>query len=182
MNDKNVPTTLIEIIGANGSLGDWIISGWASDEAMIRALQLNYSQQMGAQMAQNIVSRLTAPQSVSAGGKTFKFTLAPDADLSSVFADAAPGDAFRLSGHGHSQGFSQPRAIAKSPNRRRSRSGNLHEQPAPLRRTDVLTNIRWMRAKRRNRPDARRHRCCKSCVIPAGSRLILAARWSPLDW
>ncbi|MEI9961533.1 MAG: cytochrome c biogenesis protein ResB [Limisphaerales bacterium] len=77
MDDKNVPTALIEIIGVNGSLGDWMISGWASDEAMIRALQLNYSQQMGTQMAENITSHLTAPQFVSADGKLFKFTLRP---------------------------------------------------------------------------------------------------------
>src|SRR5476651_1358332 len=35
MDDKNVPTAFIEIIGANGSLGDWIVSEWTADETMI---------------------------------------------------------------------------------------------------------------------------------------------------
>ena len=30
MDEKNVPTALIEIIGANGSLGDWVVSDWTS--------------------------------------------------------------------------------------------------------------------------------------------------------
>ena len=32
MDEKNVPTALIEIIGANGSLGDWVVSGWTADD------------------------------------------------------------------------------------------------------------------------------------------------------
>ena len=38
MDEKNVPTALIEIIGANGSLGDWVVSGWTSDDEMVEAL------------------------------------------------------------------------------------------------------------------------------------------------
>jgi hypothetical protein len=77
MDDKNVPTALIEIIGANGSLGDWIISDWTTDETMIRALELGYAQQMGADMTTKIVARLIEPQSVFADGKKFTFTLRP---------------------------------------------------------------------------------------------------------
>jgi ResB-like family protein len=77
MDDKNVPTALIEIIGVNGSLGDWIISDWTTDETMIRALELGYAQQMGADMTTKIVARLIEPQSVFADGKKFTFTLRP---------------------------------------------------------------------------------------------------------
>jgi ResB-like family len=77
MDDKNVPTALIEIIGANGSLGDWIISDWTTDETMIRALELGYTQQMGADMTTKIVARLIEPQSVFADGKKFTFALRP---------------------------------------------------------------------------------------------------------
>ena len=44
MDEKNVPTALIEIIGANGSLGDWVVSDWTSDEEMVDALQQSYAQ------------------------------------------------------------------------------------------------------------------------------------------
>jgi hypothetical protein len=31
-DDKNVPTAIIEIIGPNGSLGDWVVSDWTGDD------------------------------------------------------------------------------------------------------------------------------------------------------
>jgi hypothetical protein len=77
MDDKNVPTAEIEIAGANGSLGDWIVSDWTSDGEMIAALQQNYAQQLGADMAQKIVADLTQPQFVFADGKKYTFALRP---------------------------------------------------------------------------------------------------------
>lgn len=78
MEEKNVSTALIEIIGANGSLGDWVVSGWTSDAAMVEGLQLDYAQQLGPQMAQKITGQLTQPQSIEAGGKKFNFALRPE--------------------------------------------------------------------------------------------------------
>jgi hypothetical protein len=78
MDDKNVPTALIEIIGPNSSLGDWIISGWAGDSVMNNILEATYAQQMGAQMAHNIAHRIMEPQFVDSGGKKFTFTLRPE--------------------------------------------------------------------------------------------------------
>ncbi|HVU08293.1 MAG TPA: cytochrome c biogenesis protein ResB [Verrucomicrobiae bacterium] len=77
MDDKNVPTAEIEIIGANSSLGDWIVSDWTSDDAMIAAIQQNYAQQLGAPMTQKIVGDLTQPQFIFADGKKFTFELRP---------------------------------------------------------------------------------------------------------
>ncbi|HSY75182.1 MAG TPA: cytochrome c biogenesis protein ResB [Dongiaceae bacterium] len=78
MDDKNVPTAEIEIISANGSLGDWIVSDWTSDGAMIEELQQNYAQQLGADVTRKIIGDLTQPQSVFAGGKEFTFALRPE--------------------------------------------------------------------------------------------------------
>ncbi|HZF01841.1 MAG TPA: cytochrome c biogenesis protein ResB [Methylomirabilota bacterium] len=79
MERKNVPTALVEIIGANGSLGDWMVSDWTADGAMIRGLEESYAQQqLGAAMVKGIVARLVAPQSVFAGGKKFTFALRPE--------------------------------------------------------------------------------------------------------
>jgi hypothetical protein len=88
MDDKNVPTALIEITalgsdatarqgGAVGSCGQWVVSGWTADDLMIEALKESYTQQAGPQMAEKVVSRLTAPQAVTVGGKTFGFALRP---------------------------------------------------------------------------------------------------------
>ena len=78
MDEKNVPTALIEIIGANGSLGDWVVSDWTADDEMIRELKESYTEQeLGADMVGKIVAQLVAPQSIFAGGKKFTFALRP---------------------------------------------------------------------------------------------------------
>jgi hypothetical protein len=78
MDEKNVPTALIEIVGANGSLGDWVVSDWTSDDEMVAALRESYTEQVGAEMAKKITADLIQPQSIQAGGKTFTFALRPE--------------------------------------------------------------------------------------------------------
>jgi ResB-like family protein len=78
MDDKNVPTALIEIAGANGSLGDWVVSDWTSDGAMIEEVRQSYERQLGSQMAQKITGDLTQPQFIKTGGKQFTFALRPE--------------------------------------------------------------------------------------------------------
>jgi hypothetical protein len=78
MDDKNVPTALIQITDHAGlSLGDWIVSDWTSDGEMIAALQQSYAQQLGPQMAQKVIGDLTQPQIIFAGGKKFALALRP---------------------------------------------------------------------------------------------------------
>ncbi len=77
MDDKNVPTAVIELVGASGSLGTWVASGWSGDETMVSAVQASYARQMGKQTAETMVTRLTEPQSVQVGGKRFTLTLRP---------------------------------------------------------------------------------------------------------
>ncbi|HEX4139891.1 MAG TPA: cytochrome c biogenesis protein ResB [Candidatus Methylacidiphilales bacterium] len=76
-DEKNVPTALIELIGPQGSLGDWVVSGWASDKEMLEGMRQNYEQQVGPQMAQTILAQLTRPQVVNAGGKSYILALRP---------------------------------------------------------------------------------------------------------
>jgi len=78
MEEKNVPTALIEIIGANGSLGDWVVSDWTCDDVMIDALRRSYAEGMGPQMADKITAQLTQPQSIEAGGRKYTFALRPE--------------------------------------------------------------------------------------------------------
>jgi hypothetical protein len=77
MDDKNVPTAEIEIVGSDGSLGDWVVSDWTSDAAMVAALRQSYAQQLGPQMTGKIVGDLTQPQFIFAAGKKFTFELRP---------------------------------------------------------------------------------------------------------
>lgn len=78
MDEKNVPTAVIELVGAHGSLGIWVVSGWTSDEQMIEAIRMNYEQEMGPAMTQKIIDQLTQPQVVEAGGKKYTFALRPE--------------------------------------------------------------------------------------------------------
>ncbi len=78
MDDKNVPTALIEIDDPRGSLGEWVVSGWTADEGVIDGLQQSYARAMGVNMARQIISDLTSPQSIVVGGKTFTFALRPE--------------------------------------------------------------------------------------------------------
>lgn len=77
MDNKNVPTAVIEVEDGKDSLGDWVVSGWTGDDNLIPAVEQNYAQEVGAQMAGKIVADLTRPQTVEAGGKKYTFTLRP---------------------------------------------------------------------------------------------------------
>jgi len=76
MDERNVPTVLLELLTPAGSLGAWVASDWAGDPTLIAAVRNGYAQ-MGPGMAQKIVASLVAPQSVEVGGKKFTFTLRP---------------------------------------------------------------------------------------------------------
>jgi hypothetical protein len=77
MDERNVPTAVIELLGPNGSLGNWVVSDWAGDDALVEAIRKDYAAQMGAAMAQKITSELVRPQSVAVNGKSFTFVLRP---------------------------------------------------------------------------------------------------------
>jgi hypothetical protein len=77
MDDKNVPTAEVEIIGPSGPLGDWIVSGWTADEAMTDGLRQDYARQLGPEMARQIISDLTHTQTVTVSGRKYSFALRP---------------------------------------------------------------------------------------------------------
>lgn len=78
MDQRNIPTAVVEILGPGGSLGDWVVSDWTDDAQMLGALRKFYANQVGADMANTIVQRLNQPQSVRINGKTFAFLLRPE--------------------------------------------------------------------------------------------------------
>jgi len=78
MDEKDVPTAVIEVSTQSGSLGDWVVSGWAGDAALVSAIRASYARQTkSAQMANAVASRLRLPQTIEAGGKRFTLTLRP---------------------------------------------------------------------------------------------------------
>jgi hypothetical protein len=76
--ETNVPAALIEIIGPNGSLGDWVVSNWTTDDQMVDALRQAYAQQLGPDIAQKVAGHLTQDQSIDVAGKKYTFALRTD--------------------------------------------------------------------------------------------------------
>jgi hypothetical protein len=77
MDDRNVPTAVIDLAGPHGSLGKWVVSGWMGDATLVDAVRQSYNQQAGPQMAARIIAEFTAPQTVEVDGKPYTFTLRP---------------------------------------------------------------------------------------------------------
>lgn len=77
MDDKNSPSAEIEIITPAGSLGNWMVSDWADDEAKIEDVRESYTPELGADMTEKIVGELTHPQSVTLNGTPYTFVLRP---------------------------------------------------------------------------------------------------------
>ncbi len=78
MEEKNVPTVLVELVGEGGSLGTWMASGWNSDEVMLNALRRGWERQFGAQLAGRVHGQFTEPQTVEAGGRKYTIVLRPE--------------------------------------------------------------------------------------------------------
>jgi hypothetical protein len=76
-DEKNIPTAIIELKSPSGSLGDWAVSDWSGDAALVEAVQNSYVQQLGADMAHTIASQLVAPQSVEINDQKFTFVMRP---------------------------------------------------------------------------------------------------------
>lgn len=76
MDERNVPTALIELRTPTGSLGSWMVSDWAGDPGLVAAVRDGFVK-MGAAMAQKIATDLVAPQSIEVDGKKFTFLMRP---------------------------------------------------------------------------------------------------------
>jgi hypothetical protein len=77
MDMRNIPTALIEIVGPNGSLGDWVVSDWMGEEGLIQEVRGFYVN-MSKEIADKIASDLSEPQSVQVAGKKYAFVVRPE--------------------------------------------------------------------------------------------------------
>lgn len=78
MEEKNIPTAIIELKRSEASLGTWVVSDWTSDTSLVESMRNSYMQQgMGAEMTKTIIDDLTRPQTVDINNQTYSFTLRP---------------------------------------------------------------------------------------------------------
>ena len=68
MDEKNLPTALIELSTPGGPLGEWVVSAWAGDAVLADAVRASFARQIGGDMASAIAQKLTMPQTIDVGG------------------------------------------------------------------------------------------------------------------
>ncbi len=79
LDEKNVPTAIIDIAASTGSRGEWVASGWSGDDAMATTIWEKYAQDLNnPQMANTIYTRIVQPQTFEVGGKHYTFKLRPE--------------------------------------------------------------------------------------------------------
>ena len=76
MDQRNIPTVVLEFSTPAGPLGVWVASDWVGDAALVEAVRNSYAQ-MGMDMAQKIAAQLVASQAIEVGGKKFTFIMRP---------------------------------------------------------------------------------------------------------
>src|SRR5581483_1937130 len=62
MDDKNVPTAIVEIASQGTTPTTWVAPGWSGDEVMASFVHASFKQQMGPKMADTIYQHLIEPQ------------------------------------------------------------------------------------------------------------------------
>lgn len=76
MDERNIPTAVVEIVNPKKSFGDWVVSDWMGEPVMVESLLRGYAMQMGQAMARSIGSHIQ-PQSIEFDGKEYTFFLRP---------------------------------------------------------------------------------------------------------
>ncbi len=77
MDDKNIPSAIVEVITDKGAIGSWALSGWATEEALLAFLQAQWNKQAGEGMGDRLVGQLAAPQQFEVAGRKFQIALRP---------------------------------------------------------------------------------------------------------
>lgn len=77
MDSRNIPSAVLEIQSAQGTLGSWLVSNWASEEVLLRLLAEDWNQQLGQGMGSRLAAELAAPQEFQVEGRTFQIALRP---------------------------------------------------------------------------------------------------------
>ncbi|HEY1172940.1 MAG TPA: cytochrome c biogenesis protein ResB [Verrucomicrobiae bacterium] len=77
MDEKNVPTALVEVVSDNVNHGLWVLPGWSSDGGLIGGVHFSYTKKFGPQIADSVVRALSPPQILEFGDKKYSLALRP---------------------------------------------------------------------------------------------------------
>jgi hypothetical protein len=77
MDDRNIPTAIVEVVTEQGTLGSWIVSNWATEEGLLAYLQRQWNSSAGPGLGDRLAQQLAAPQEFEAGGRKYEIALRP---------------------------------------------------------------------------------------------------------
>jgi hypothetical protein len=79
MDQNNFPAAIVELVANEkaADLGTWVVPSWASNAEVADNIRRSYAKNVGADIAQSITDKLTAPQEVEAGGNAWRMALRP---------------------------------------------------------------------------------------------------------
>jgi hypothetical protein len=79
MDDRNLPAVIVEITSREGQpLGTWIVPSWPDDEAARDGVRRAYTRSVGPEVAESIMAKFSAPQTIEAGGSTWRMAMRPE--------------------------------------------------------------------------------------------------------
>ena len=67
MDQRNVPTVVLEFSTPAGSLGTWVASDWAGDASLVEAVRNNYAARWARTWRRKSPRELVAPQTIEVG-------------------------------------------------------------------------------------------------------------------
>jgi len=77
MDQKNIPTAIVEVTDTKQSYGTWVFSGWTGDEATINSLRIDLMTDFGEQLGSKMAEPLAVAQSIEVNGKKYSIAMRP---------------------------------------------------------------------------------------------------------
>ena len=75
MDARNIPAAFVDVLADGASKGTWILSPYASDEAIVVSLSRSFRSQMGEDLGRVLATALSAPQQFQHAGRTYALHL-----------------------------------------------------------------------------------------------------------
>ena len=77
MDDRNMPGTVVEIVGTKGPIGTWVAPLYAGDDGAAAFLSHRLVEQLGPQLGQRMGQELSQPQEFELDGKRYRIAFRP---------------------------------------------------------------------------------------------------------
>jgi len=78
MDSRNIPATIVEVVGDEGPIGTWVLSNWLVEEKLVQILRSGFRRQLGEAMSSGLSQSLSQPQQFSYRGHTYQLALRPE--------------------------------------------------------------------------------------------------------